>query len=159
MGCLLCLFIKHKAVGVPDERSVVCVEEHLVWKLCEDEKIEIQVQAPAVIWLIGRRIIQIRIAFRSIELFQYVRMRFLPCHRAWNYQNQRWADGHGSLCRQSADHQGWICSQKRPHDPGPQSGWETQPSQGKESEARQIWDTGRISNKNPECCYFSFGFF
>lgn len=36
MGCLLRLFIQHKAVGVPDQRSVVCVEENLVWKLCAD---------------------------------------------------------------------------------------------------------------------------
>lgn len=33
MGSLLCLFVQHKAVGIPDQRSVVCVEEHLIWKL------------------------------------------------------------------------------------------------------------------------------
>lgn len=40
MGCLLRLFIQDKAVGVPDQRSVVCVEEHLVWKLCGDQEEE-----------------------------------------------------------------------------------------------------------------------
>lgn len=34
MRCLLRLFVQHKAICVPDQRSVVCVEEHLVWKLC-----------------------------------------------------------------------------------------------------------------------------
>ena len=33
MGGLLCLLVQHEAVGVPDQRPVVCVEEHLVWKL------------------------------------------------------------------------------------------------------------------------------
>ena len=40
MGCLLCLFIKHKAVGITDQRPVVCVEEDLVWKLCRDQEEE-----------------------------------------------------------------------------------------------------------------------
>lgn len=40
MGCLLCLFIQHKAIGVPDQWSVVCVEENLVWKLCGDQEEE-----------------------------------------------------------------------------------------------------------------------
>lgn len=33
MGGLLRLLVQHEAVGVPDQRPVVCVEEHLVWKL------------------------------------------------------------------------------------------------------------------------------
>ena len=34
MRRLLRLFIEHEAIRVPDQRSVVCMEEHLVWKLC-----------------------------------------------------------------------------------------------------------------------------
>lgn len=40
MGCLLCLFIQHKAIGVPNQWSVVCVEENLVWELCGDQEEE-----------------------------------------------------------------------------------------------------------------------
>lgn len=50
----------------------------------------------------------------------------LPSHTASNCRSQRWADGRESLCRQNVGHPGWICSRKRLHDPGPQSGWETQ---------------------------------
>lgn len=38
MGSLLCLFVQHKAVGIPDQWSVVCVEEHLIWKLRGDQE-------------------------------------------------------------------------------------------------------------------------
>lgn len=38
MGSLLCLFVQHKAVGIPDQRSVICVEEHLIWKLRGDQE-------------------------------------------------------------------------------------------------------------------------
>lgn len=33
MWSLLSLFIQHKTIGIPDQRSVVGVKEHLVWKL------------------------------------------------------------------------------------------------------------------------------
>lgn len=38
MRCLLCLLIQHEAIGVPDQRPVVCVEEHLIWKLCGEKQ-------------------------------------------------------------------------------------------------------------------------
>lgn len=38
MGCLLRLFVQHKAVGVTNQWPVVCVEENLVWKLYGDQK-------------------------------------------------------------------------------------------------------------------------
>lgn len=38
MRCLLRLLIQHEAVGVPYQRTVVCVEEHLIWKLCGEKQ-------------------------------------------------------------------------------------------------------------------------
>ena len=38
MGSLLSLFIQHEAVGISDQWSIVCVEEHLVWKLWWDQE-------------------------------------------------------------------------------------------------------------------------
>lgn len=38
MGCLLGLLIQHKAVGVPDQWSIVGVEKHLIWKLDKDRQ-------------------------------------------------------------------------------------------------------------------------
>ena len=31
VGCLLRLLIQHKTIGIPDQWSVISVEEHLVW--------------------------------------------------------------------------------------------------------------------------------
>lgn len=38
MRRLLRLLIQHEAVGVPDQWPVVCVEEHLIWKLCGEKQ-------------------------------------------------------------------------------------------------------------------------
>lgn len=46
MGRLLRLFVQHKAIGVSDQWSVVCVKEHLVWKLCGDQEEDKKMVSP-----------------------------------------------------------------------------------------------------------------
>lgn len=165
MGRLLGLFVQHKAIGVSDQRSVVRVKEHLVWKLCGDQEEDKDMASPCcfccthvrqdysdthtyfwthtIQWALkvsdfnGYNISPVcKLGWLYCDFTQqqwwivceknlYMRLA-LPSHTASNCQSQRWADGRESLCRQNAGHPGWICSRKRPHDPGPQSGWETQ---------------------------------
>lgn len=81
MGSLLCLFVQHKAVGIPDQRSVVCVEEHLIWKLRGDQ--EKQEISKCLHTLLTKRKISTIFSISKMQWF------FLPFHRAWNCRSQR----------------------------------------------------------------------
>lgn len=71
MWRLLGLLIQDKAVGVPDQWSVVCVEENLVWKLCGQK--QMRYDPPDGIHL----------------HIKHTTGLSLPSHRAWSCRSQR----------------------------------------------------------------------